>query len=359
MLVLYITYIDLGETDIGSKLRPYKMYKAFLDLNYKVKILSSAQTIKNKKNRLAKINEINNWLISNKPDFCYIESDYTAIRFRDDYRLIKQLKKLNIPTAYFYRDFDYKFKDMKINVRGIINNLREIYIKLLWLKTNSILKNISIVYFPSKYCFKYFNFKNMKALPPAGEVAPYKQTSSKKTCIYVGGLSERYGTNLLLESFKRLNKNSNTFKLILVCREDDYIKYKDEFDSFNWVEVHHVSGKELTKLYAEANIALIPLKHTNYNDLAISVKLFEYMSYGLPIIATSNQAMKEIILDANCGITTNDDVISYSNAINDIFNDDVKLQKFSENALLALENKHTWKNRALQVTKDIAQIKLD
>ncbi|NMD38494.1 MAG: hypothetical protein GYA87_07440, partial [Christensenellaceae bacterium] len=173
MLVLYITYIDLGKNDIGSKLRPYKMYKAFLNLNYKVKILSAAQTLKNRNNRITKIKEIEVWLKNNKPNFCYIESDYTAIRFLEDYKLIKLLKTLNIPTAYFYRDFDYKFPDMKTSVSGLINNLRELFIKFLWFKTNRILNKVDIVYFPSKYCFKYFDFEDMRALPPASEIINY------------------------------------------------------------------------------------------------------------------------------------------------------------------------------------------
>ncbi|NMD37451.1 MAG: glycosyltransferase family 4 protein, partial [Christensenellaceae bacterium] len=172
-------------------------------------------------------------------------------------------------------------------------------------------------------------------------------------CIYVGGLSERYGTDLLIETFKILNTNNLKYKLILVCRLNEYIDYRNEFRKYDWVEVHHVSGNELIRLYNKATIALMPLKHTKYNDLAVSIKLFEYMSYGLPIVATSNKAMKEIILDAKCGIITNDDSQSYSNAIINIFENKADLEALSQNALNSLKNNHTWENRALKVSYDL------
>ena len=38
--VLYITYNYLGDRSSGSGVRPYAMYKAFLERGYEVKVLS-------------------------------------------------------------------------------------------------------------------------------------------------------------------------------------------------------------------------------------------------------------------------------------------------------------------------------
>ena len=45
MRVLYINYIDMDAVTSGSKVRPVKMYQAFLDEGHEVKLLTGAQSI--------------------------------------------------------------------------------------------------------------------------------------------------------------------------------------------------------------------------------------------------------------------------------------------------------------------------
>ena len=42
MRLLYITYIDFGESKSGSSVRPQKIYKAFLDAGHEVKLLQES-----------------------------------------------------------------------------------------------------------------------------------------------------------------------------------------------------------------------------------------------------------------------------------------------------------------------------
>lgn len=70
-----------------------------------------------------------------------------------------------------------------------------------------------------------FDLKQLKvALPPGAkdimiEFLNVKQTKDVKIEIYVGGIIRRYGTRLLLDSFKKINEDKLVVKLILVCQQ--------------------------------------------------------------------------------------------------------------------------------------------
>ena len=362
MTALYITYIDFDDSTSGSVVRPQKMLDAFREAGLDVKLLSGTlrfrslkEMLKTSKSRKLKIAEINRWLNENRPDFCYIEPNSTLIMTKADIKLLKRLNKMKIPTAFFVRDFHYKFKQFN-HTGNFLNKLKTMWIKILGRRTEKLISCVDITYFPSVQSFPYFNYKDMRALPPAGENLLTPKTGFSKTCIYVGGLQSHYGFDLLINSFKILNCDpKNVFNLILVCRKDEFNTYGSDLSSIPWLEIHHASGKELAPLYKKSDLALIPRGNNPYNDFAISVKLFEYASYGLPIVTIKKTAMGDIIEQNQIGLVTDLSAEQFSSAIKKILDDHDFYEKFRKNTMDFLLSKNLWIHRADQVIKNLSE----
>ena len=356
MKLLYITYIDFdGKGKSGSSVRPQKMYKAFLQMGLDVKLLECQQ---NKfKERRKRVKEILHWLDNNTHDLCYIESPSGPIFNQIDLKLIKKVHKMGIPIGYFYRDAFWLFPEKQKN----INIIKRAVIYYLNLKSLYIIKKCcDIVYFSTestKQLFARFNFNKCELLPPAAFIIPCtkKQDDKKNTCIFVGGVSYDYGTDILIEAFKILNNNGGKYNLILICRENDYKNFFPEPLDFEWLKVIHESGDALEKHYSLAEVGLMPARKTPYMNIAMSVKIFEYIGHGLPIISTNTTEMGKFVLENEVGIVCEDNPESLANAIEYFFSCNNRCDMLRNVEKIAQKN--TWECRAIQVMDELLKLK--
>lgn len=352
MKILYIIIGDLGRSESGSGLRPNCMYHAFLERGHEVYVLSGYQGRKEGKLRDAEVKKAIEWAEENNPDLCYIESSTYPMIHSCDYKMIWYLAKKGIPTSYFYRDFYRRFKDLFPRRKGFINTIKEYYLDFMQWRTDRILRKLSLIYFPSKECFQYFNYKNMKALPPAGSVDFLPEHINRKICIYVGGISDFYGFPLLIDTFTILNKGEEEYKLILVCREAEF-KKRGLTNIPSWLSIYHVSGKSLEPLYEQSDLGLLTLTENAYSNLAIGTKLFQYLSYGLPVLSTDVEAMSSIITENNFGEVAEYDAELFAKAIREILSDDNKLNDYRQAIKEKITNNHLWVHRVDQIIDDL------
>ena len=356
MNILYITYIDLdGIGNSGSSVRPQKMYNAFKKLGVNIKLLACQQ---NKvKDRRKAVKNIIKWLDDQRPDICYIESPSGPIFSGIDLKLIRKIHRMNIPIGYFYRDAFWLFPEKQVGLRwwkrGII---RRMNIRAL----HTIEKNCDIVYVPtasSRNLYRDFKFKKCELLPPASDIVIRENIKSiyKYTCIYVGGVSYDYGTDILIDAFKMLNKKDDKYRLILICRPTEYNSFFPEPLNYSWLNVVHAEGNELQKYYSEASIGIMPAHKTPYLNTAMSVKIFEYLGYGLPIISTDTTEMGKFIRENKVGLVCDDTPESLAAAIEKFFNncDKEALKKNVD----AVAEQNSWVCRARQVIDELTRIK--
>ncbi|RIU94755.1 glycosyltransferase [Oceanobacillus picturae] len=346
-MIMFVTY-DFSDLSSGSKVRPKKMYEAFKEIGYDVFLISGNKIEKEESFERLKKEETINF------DFCYVEPSSYPMQPLIDYKIIKYIKNKNIPIGIFYRDAYWKFYN-QFSFKGFKNLELKIRYQLDLLFFKSISK---VMFFPSNEMADYFRFNQPKiALPPA--VDEYVDTGKIKNkipiAIYVGGISERYGTELLLKSFGELNKNSLKVKLLLVCREKEYWKNINLFNSFKdseWLNVKHVSGSLLESEYQNADFGVIPILKDQYNDFAVPVKLFEYLSYGLPIVATNCNVLQKYVIENNIGIIKEDSIISFAEGLNIMSENHPKYNQYIESFV---RKDGLWKHRAEKVVKTLEQ----
>lgn len=355
MKILYIVLGDLNRVDSGSGVRPNCMFNALLERNHEVYVLSGSQNLNMRKLRREQIKKAKEWVRSNKPDLCYIESSTYPIIHHCDYSMLRFLKRNGVPTSYFYRDIYRIIPNVVQKKRkGIKNKIKDTFLTLLQRYTDHQLHKIDIVYFPSDRFTDYFSYKRMELLPPAGEVKVNSiGRELTNTCLYVGGVSEFYGFPLLMEAFEILNTEKVKYKLILVCREAEF-KNICKIDPLpQWLEVHHVSGKDLEPLYEKSDIGLLALGDNVYSNLCIGIKLFQYIGYGLPVLSTKVYTMGKLINENGFGMTCDYDAKSYANAIEDMLKSRENLDKYRKTMLKNMDDRHLWVHRVDKIVSDL------
>lgn len=185
--------------------------------------------------------------------------------------------------------------------------------------------------------------------PILGELArkdiDWKQKKSQ-VC-YVGGIGSIRGIREMVRAMELIKSKA---KLVLGGRFDEnYVKrevqgYKgwSKVDALGWCDreqVRNVLGQSVAGL-----VTLHPI--VNYLD-ALPVKMFEYMSAGIPVIASDFPLWREIVEGNRCGICVdpmNPGEIAL--AIDTLSEDPALAEEMGRNGRRAVEKKYNWENEA-------------
>lgn len=344
--IIYINFVDLNSTKSGSSVRPKKIYDELVNEKFNIEMLTGMQN--RYKERWRNCIKFLNKIRKNDYDICYIEPPAGPIFNLCDHLLIIYISLIKkIPVGLFYRDAYWKLADW-YDVKGI----KGFVLKLMH-RSELFLFRICCkkIYFASESVSLEFPFKNRDVLSPGCDNRTIeKEKNIFNQCIYVGGVSERYGTEILLEAFNIVNSEYNkNITLNLVCREEiDIIsKYKSE----KWINLYlGVSGEALLPIYNKSDIAIIPFKKERYMDYAIPIKLLEYIENEIPIVSTNCNELEKFINKYKIGEVTKDKPSELAKAIVDMYNSN--LDKYIENIKLA-KNDNLWKEKILKIYSDL------
>lgn len=360
--ILYVTFVDMDKNmKTASSVRPQKIYHAFQDMGVEVKLLSGPDN--QYKDRKENVKDIMAWLEKNRPKMCYIEPPSGPFLCPYDLKLLKILKKKEIPISIFYRDAYWKFPYMGIQKMHILNKLKQRVVYYMQKRDWKVIeKTCSRIYFPSVSLAEYFVHDNISILPPGCELIDIVDTRNKEdeipTAIYVGGVTERYGAYLLLDAFSKMNESRTYVKLNIICPKEQWECLPLEYQKCKlkgWLKVNHISGKEnLKELYQKSDFAVLPLKKNDYNDVAVPVKLFEYVSHLKPIISTNCDEMAQIVRENNVGLVVDDNTEQLIEGISKLLNDNDQFQEYKKNCKLMREN-NTWNKRVETIMQDAYQ----
>lgn len=360
-IIVYFPY-PFRKQQSGSQVRPVKILEGFKQFgkNNNIEIICVSGE---SRERQEKINEIYRKIDPKSILFCYMENstlpfwltDFDHIPRRPllDIKFFRYLKKHQVPFGIFYRDIYWKFDD-EYPLRGI----KKVIMQNIYRIEKKVYERYASHFFlPSLQMNKYTKFDPSRtySLPPGGEVHSLSKTKKNNgdllNVIYVGGISERYGLRTMLETLKIINRNITRANLLLVCRKNEYDEYKaiiEQYKQYEWLKIYHAFGEDLISIYQQSDVGIIPRQKTIYNDFAVPVKLFEYLSFGLPIIATNCDAQAEIISNNRLGIVTKPDSHSLAEGLK-VLMDSGNLDYYRKNVQEYLINKGLWIHRVEKV----------
>lgn len=356
--LLYMTYISMKNTPgSGSSVRPQKMKMALEELGLEVKTFDGADNhLQIRKKTVGEVKELlKNW----RPDACYIEPPPGPMFYSGDVELIRQLHRMRIPIAIFYRDAYWKYPEYYIGKDTLlIGRMKHQVIKIMQIHQWKVFRdNIDIIYFPSQTMAKEFVCPYKDVLPPGGfitDATEKKELSNPLQFIFVGGAAENYGTFLTINAFEEVNRSGVRAKLFYICPKEQWDGIGIQKELFkDWLDVVHISGDENLKSYYEkADVALLTAPRTFYRDFAVPVKIFEYMSYLKPMLVTNCKETARVVNDNRVGWVVQDTVESIAEQIAYLCANSDEITKVKGQMETARSN-NLWISRARKVINDL------
>jgi glycosyltransferase involved in cell wall biosynthesis len=179
--------------------------------------------------------------------------------------------------------------------------------------------------------------------PILGEFSLLHDWNLKKNEIcYVGGISEIRGIRELIKAMEfipHLNLN-----LVGHFNSENLREEVSKYPGWNQVKEHgFLNRSDIEKIMGDSLIGIVTLHPTqNYLD-ALPVKMFEYMSAGIPIVASDFPYWQEIVHNNDCGVCVNPLVPEeIAQGILSLMKDKEMMKKKGLNGHNAVRKKYNW-----------------
>ena len=181
---------------------------------------------------------------------------------------------------------------------------------------------------------------------PAPVVVPRSPTADR--LLFVGGM--RYpvhGHDILFEAIERVRAEGIPIGLTCVSRPggEPPPPYPD------WFQLERGSGSDIHRLLPDVLATVQPRHCSPYNQLAVPIKVMEYLSYGRPLLVTDCLEQTNIVRSAGAGVVVPDTADGLASGIRDLATAAPEtLDAYSQAALRAAV-KHSWHARAQRVVE--------
>ena len=174
--------------------------------------------------------------------------------------------------------------------------------------------------------------------------------------LYIGNTSERRGLDTVLDSMNKIKKSVKNIKIIILGKSSYDYKLKKKINKLKLDSVVNFIGwvdeSDLYKYLLVSDIGISPLYSNLHHDTTYANKLFQYMSFGIPIVCSDSQAQANLIKENNCGVVfKNKDANDFIRVLLELIKNKSKLKTLSKNCQIAID-----KLNNNQVSKDLINI---
>lgn len=360
----------------GSQVRPRKMLQALENIGYKVDVVMGYGS--ERKSQIDKIKQ--NVLNGVKYDFVYSESSTMPTQLTEadhmprypflDFGFFKFCRRHGIPIGLFYRDIYWRFPIYKEGMPFAQYLIAELAYRY---DLREYSKYLDVFYVPNKKVGKYVRRKKLESimdeLPPGSTYDPefialkkkfYEDRLShydgKLRLFYVGGVGNQYIFDKLLEGIRDVEG----VELTICCREKEWIANEPRLKPLMTDRIHiiHKTGMELEAYYREADIALAFFMPDIYREMAVPIKLFEYIAHVIPVLASDGTATGDYVRENRTGWSIEYNAQHVSDLFKRLSSNYQEVVNAHNNCLAILED-NTWEGRARQVRDRLCKIKQD
>ena len=165
--------------------------------------------------------------------------------------------------------------------------------------------------------------------------------------LYVGDTGIRRGLQTAIESIATLKDKIPTIKLVIVGSNSSDIFLKQlvaDLQIENYVDFEGWQNENLFPSYITASaICISPLHRNLHHDTTYANKIFQYMSFGKPLLVSDATSQKNIIERANAGLVHKaEDIVDFTEKTLELFHVEVLQTNFGENGKNFIENEFNW-----------------
>lgn len=350
---------------IGSALRPNRMRAAFESIGYQVDEISGYS--RERKQAIRRIKD--NIRSGVKYDFVYSESVNVPTLMTDwdhiprhpllDFSFFRFCRKNGVPVGLFYRDMHWMFPVYR---NQVAKWKQMITLPLFRYDLRMYRKSVDILYIASNRVAEIVPHDRTKPLPPGGQAYPdlLERRAGKERvddCLrvfYVGNVMGVYDVT----TFCKAVCETERVQLTICTPETSWKEMQAHYAPYmcDRIRVVHKSSWELRPYYEEADIFCCCLEANEYTRLAMPIKTFESISYGVPVMITEGIAAEELIAAEDCGWVVPNDSNAYAALLTRLRDNPEEIQRKMRNTVAIAPN-HTWESRAEQVAKELTNLK--
>lgn len=344
------------EATSASGIRPCRMREAFQEIGYEVWEVTGYS-----KERRAKAGDVEHAMRAGVHfDFCYSESSTMPMTMTNPNHLptdplldsffFRHLHRSGVPVGQFLRDIYWRFPPYRRSVRF---PKREAALAAYAYDMWTLRHHVDHVFLPSVQMAKHVNLGNtpFSALPPAhAHDKPLLGPAEGISLFYVGGIGSHYSLHRLFEGVKNAHRQNVDVKLTVCVRPDDWDAVKHEYAPYDCpaIQIVHGHGAQLRPYFEAANIASLFVEPMDYWQLAVPVKLYDYIGAGKPILTSQGTLPAQLVEEQGLGWAIEYNPNSLLDFLVNLSRDPNGLTRARE-AVLAHREVHSWRERARQV----------
>lgn len=284
------------------------------------------------------------WLIRNgmgSIDAVYVESSTSAATpFDLAFLLWARLRRR--PVGLYFRDAYQRFRGLYPRQRR-----RQAIADLAWRIALPILRTVAnVAYCPSIGLARVLNLRDPVLLPPGTDpTLPFLGAGDGLLVASIVTFGATGGLHLLVDAMVRVHDLRPGARLRLIGGHGDRPAALPD-----WVEVVAAGRDDLPRLLADARACVIPLPITAYTDLAVPVRLMDYLALGKPIVSTASAATVAVIGETGAALLVPDNADLLAVAIGRVLDEPALASDMAISARrLAESDDWTWGSRATRI----------
>ena len=246
-----------------------------------------------------------------------------------DLAFLALARGLGIPVVTYVRDAQYLFEEYYA-----ATSLRRRLARALFLPAIRLLRAVSSsTGYPSRGLAAAVRDPRPEPLllpPGSPPVVEVPRRSDARSLLFVGGMRyAAHGLDLLVGAVERVRSAGHDVGVVCVSRPGE----EPPLPRPDWMRVERAEGEEIHRLLPEVIATIQPRVCTPYNDLAVPIKVMEYLSYGRPLVVTDCAEQARIVREADAGIVAADRPEALADAILRVVTPDpAQLDAWSRNA---------------------------
>lgn len=276
-----------------------------------------------------------------------VDADVYHIHDPELLRIVPKIKRLGKSVIY---DVHEDLPRQILSKYYIQPTLRKSIAKLIEKFENGRAKQIDAVITATPFIKKRFHTLNQDTFnvnnyPKDVMFYPLDNATKKRQICYAGGISQIRGMEEILDAMLLLPED---IQLILAGPFSDPA-YEEKLKSHpGWARVDYkgyISKAEVNQLYNESLLGLVLLLNLPNHVDALPIKMFEYMSAKLPVLASNFTLWESIVKEGRAGLHADPtNVEQVKDAILKIVSEPKLAEEFGENGYQLVKDKYNWKN---------------
>lgn len=199
---------------------------------------------------------------------------------------------------------------------------------------------------------------------PSEEIfKPLRSVSRKKIqtfdLYYHGSMEEHFGVDTMIKAMPTIRKQIPTVNLHIYSNKKGRLSelFKFQAKALNLdksIKFHErVPFYDLPKVLRNAHIGIVPTKGSVFSDEAVSMKSFEYLALGIPIVISRTKAHEFYYHDSMVKFFEPENSNDLAMAVVQLYRDPHKRERLVGNSK-AFMRKYGWKNHSKKIYTDIA-----